>query len=140
MYPVLSISTCSVLHVSHRVPQSPTGPRGSSSSLHGLILKASSDLYYWRLGGAGTPLGGLPATGKSFHFVRACDAHCLDVNVKSRCKRKARLFSLFPPDLFPFPLRSECDKYASFPGFLNLLRQAQCPGWIRLFYNTGASK
>ena len=53
------------------------------------------------------PLGSPPATGKSFRFVRACDARFLDVKKERRSKKEAMPRSLFPfwtgrLSLFPF--------------------------------------
>ena len=47
-----------------------------------------------------------PATGKSFRFVRACDARCLDVkrNPGAKTRRRAFPFSLLAPGGFPFSL------------------------------------
>ena len=54
-----------------------------------------------------SPLGSPPATGKSFRFVRACDARFLDVkrNPGDRNMRPVLPVSLFGPgqfSLFPF--------------------------------------
>ena len=59
-----------------------------------------------RLGGVSPPLGRPPATGKSFRFVRACDARCLDVkrNPDAKRTRAAFPFSLLAPGSFPFSL------------------------------------
>ncbi len=52
------------------------------------------------------PLGSPPATGKSFRFVRAFNAQCLDVKKdRSEIHRRASFpFSLFPHEPFPYPL------------------------------------
>ena len=52
------------------------------------------------------PLGRPPATGKSFRFVRACDARCLDVK-RSRSAiitREPLPFSLLGAGGVPFSL------------------------------------
>ena len=59
---------------------------------------------YRRLGGESAPA---PPTGKSFRFVRACDARFLDVKrIPSANLRRAVLpFSLLAGGAFPFSLR-----------------------------------
>ena len=59
-----------------------------------------------RLGGVSPPLGWPPRTGKSFRFVRACDARCLDVRLSwSEIIRRATFpFSLFGAGGVPFSL------------------------------------
>ena len=64
------------------------------------------------------PLGRPPATGKSFRFVRACDARCLDVKRNPDSKKGAVAFSLFPfgpVRAFKFRLGSQKSFPAPFP-------------------------
>ena len=52
------------------------------------------------------PLGSPPATAKSFRFVRACDARCLDVKRSQSAKVRRDTFplSLLGPGGLPFSL------------------------------------
>ena len=65
-----------------------------------------------------SPLGRPPVTGKSFRFVRACDARCLDVKGNPDAKKVAGPFSLFPfgpVRAFKFRLGSQKSFPAPFP-------------------------
>ena len=66
-------------------------------------------LHISEVGGSESAARRPPRTGKSFRFVRACDARCLDVkrNQSEILMRGPFPFSLFAPATFPFSLESK---------------------------------